>query len=832
MLEPGSRFAAYEVLDRLAVGGMGEVYRAKHRLLDRIDALKVLRPHLASDDAFRRRFLREALSAARLRHPHIVTVYTADEVDDQLYLAMEYIEGADLGSVLHTDGPMDPDRVIRLLAETAEALDSAHAMGMAHRDVKPGNVLIQEPGSNEKAYLVDFGLTKAHSVEDQQITATGQVLGSLAYIAPEQIDGVDKGGSVDQYALACVAFEVLTGRIPFVRDNPVASISAHLTAPPPEVTELRGELPRAMNGVIIKGMAKKLEDRYPSCADFVQALSEALHPPAHKPASPQAGPPAAPPSAPFSAPPAGPLQPYSAPPSGPAPQRPYSAPPSGPTPRPQSGPPQAPAAPLGPGGLPYQQPGPGVPQRPPGPPPSGPVYPQQQPPPRFPQGPPQQGPAPTYGPPPGQRPPPSQSGGIPSRTPVPQGYGPPAAYQNAPPRQAPPQPPPSRPLPGRPNTQPNFGPPQQGFRPQQPAQPGFGGPNPPQNNSLSVVVVGGPASGQVLPLPLGESVVGNGGPLAIGDDTLDPQHIRFRVTGWNVTAEPVGSASARLNGAPLAGPQPVRPAQIIDAGSSLLEIRPSDRLSRAGADLTLPDPVSIMASITRPGSPLRRGPQHPMTLLTRVGWRPERPPRVMAIPLGETTGGAIRGEADRAAALVRWVIGQAVGLHDPRDLCLAAALTPVGPERWSWVRALPHARPTTAPLQGPHVAADSEAAADLVNRLLTVLERRRVAAAGGQQQQQMAKHPRVLAILDDSADSPKADELTAHGPALGIHVLRVLGPHRRVPRTCGYCIDIRGPGPAALVVHAGTPGASLAGTADGVDAGWIRNLAEHLEVLD
>jgi serine/threonine protein kinase len=828
VLEPGSRFAAYEVLDRLAVGGMGEVYRARHRLLDRIDALKVLRPHLSSDEAFRRRFLREALSAARLRHPHIVTVYTADEVDDQLYLAMEYIDGADLSSVLHTDGPLNADRVIRLLAETAEALDSAHSLGMAHRDVKPGNILIADPGSKtEKAYLVDFGLTKAHSVEDQQITATGQVLGSLAYIAPEQIDGVDKGGSVDQYALACVAFEVLTGRIPFVRDNPVASISAHLSAPPPEVTELRPDLPKAMDAVIVRGMAKKIEDRYPNCADFVQALSEALHP-TSQPTSPPAAAPFSAPPAPFSAPPAGPVQQRSGPPSAPP-----AAPPTGPVHTPANRPPSGPPAPVsGPAGLPYQQPGPGVPNRPPQPTP----YPNQQgtPPPGYPPAAPQT-PGPAY---PGQRPPPAQSGGIPSRTPVPQGYLPPAGYQQSAPIQ---QPPPLAPQ-GRqqaPNRPPQTGPAGRagGFSgPPSGGQnyggQGFAASQPPAAGALSVVVVGGPSAGQVLPLPLGEAVLGSTGPLTVDDSALDAQHVRFRVNGWVVTAEPVGSASVRLDGVQLTGPRQVQPTQIIDAGSSLLEVRPSDRLSRASADLALPDPVSIMAAIAREGSPLRRGPQHPLTLLTRVGWRHERPPRVMAMPLGESTGAAVRGKPDEAAALVRWMIGQAAALHDPRDLCLATALVPVGPERWSWVRALPHARPGRGPLQGPHVTSDSEGAADLVNRLLMVIERRRVVAAGGPQNQNIARHPRVLAILDDSADSPKADELTATGPPLGIHVLRVLGPHRRVPRTCGYCIDIQGPGPAAVVVHAGTPSASLGGIADGVDATWSKRLADILEQQD
>lgn len=906
MLAPGSRLAAYEVLNRVAVGGMGEVYRARHRLLDRIDALKVLRPHMASDEEFRRRFLREALSAARLRHPHIVTVYTADEVDGQLFLAMEYIDGPDLGTVLKDGGPLAPRRAARLLTEVAQALDSAHTLGLAHRDVKPGNVLVAKPGDEgEKAYLVDFGLTKAHQVQDQQITATGQVLGSLSYIAPEQIDGADTSGSVDQYALACVMYEVLTGQVPFPRDNPVASISAHLTAPRPAATKLRADLPQAIDDVLIKGMAIKIEDRYGSCTEFMAEASDALGgrrgrrradpDPADEPASstrsfeippplptdfppgprqhqsgdirtpaddPYADPSAAPPAPPAAPPTSGP--PMSVPPiSGP----PASGPPtSGP---PASGPPASGPPASGP-------PASGPPSRPPGqwPPPvrtgsapapgraAPPPYGQPRHGPPAPHGPgraPGQAPGRPYGPPghqgqPGQGQPgqgqPGQQGhpGQPGRGPMRPAAGPPAPGQVAPGRApgyaqpgrgAPGQAPPGRgPMPGQ---QPR---PHPGGQPQPTYTPGVTGGQPAAPTSyqtstnatgpasLSLVVVGGPASGQVLPLAEGDSVLGTAGDLAVADPLLAPQHVVFRLSGWTVTVESTGGAAAHVDGLPLQGQRPLGPGQLLDAGASLLEVRKTDRLGRVSPDLALPDVLSLRAAAESGSSTLKRGPRHPLTLLTRVGWRAERPPRAMAVPLGEPTGTAIRGAPGPSVALARWMLIQAAALHDPHDLCLAVGLVPAGGERWSWVRSLPHARPGTPPLQGPHVTADNEGAVDLVNRLMVIVNRRREMAAGGPQYRDIAMHPRVLAVLDDSAEGPGLDELTAHGPGLGVQVLRLVGPNRTVPRSCSFCVDIQGDGPEVSVLRAGAQSAALTGSVDGVSGTWTREIAEILENND
>ena len=276
MLVEGSTFAAYEVRRRIAVGGMGEVYLCRHRILDRLDAVKVLRPHLATNADFRRRFLREALSAARLRHPHVVTVYTADEADGLLFLAMEYVAADDLATLLARDPAMEPDRVVRLLRGVADALDAAHRVHLVHRDIKPSNLLVTNAGTpQESVTLVDFGISRILD-SDAEITRTGEIVGTIAYCAPEQLSRVTVGAAVDQYALACVAYECLTGQVPFPREGQLAVMTAHLTAPPPRVSALRADLPAAADAVVGRAMAKEPGDRYPTCGQFVAALSTVL----------------------------------------------------------------------------------------------------------------------------------------------------------------------------------------------------------------------------------------------------------------------------------------------------------------------------------------------------------------------------------------------------------------------------------------------------------------------------------------------------------------------------------------------------------------------------
>lgn len=289
-LGPGVQFAAYEVMQRLGAGGMGEIYLCRHRILDRVDAVKVLHRHYATDPVYRERLRLEALSAARLRHPNIVTIYTADEADGLLYLAMEYIDGADLAAIIDRVGALDLARTVSLLGPIAAALDMAHGEQIVHRDVKPSNVLI---ASDERPFITDFGISKFVGGEQQRLTLTGEFVGTVAYCSPEQLCGEPLDGRCDQYALACVAYECLTGHPPYQKDSQVAMMAAHLTLPPPRIRDLRPDLPPEIDAVFARALAKTADRRYDTCADFVAALAKVL----------AGAEPLAPPSAPASAPP-------------------------------------------------------------------------------------------------------------------------------------------------------------------------------------------------------------------------------------------------------------------------------------------------------------------------------------------------------------------------------------------------------------------------------------------------------------------------------------------------------------------------------------------------
>ena len=228
---------------------MSVVYLAEHIGLGRKVALKVLGPELAEDDSFRERFIRESQITARLDHPNIVTVYDAGEVEDVLYISMRYVEGSDLERLLRTESRLAPDRAVSIIAQAAAALDAAHAAGLVHRDVKPGNILLAFDArtSADRAYLSDFGVTKRlHS--GAGLTRTGQFVGTVDYVAPEQIKSDDVDGRADEYSLACVLFRCLTGTVPFPRDSEVATIYAHLQDPAPEPSAVRAGLrPRWTN---------------------------------------------------------------------------------------------------------------------------------------------------------------------------------------------------------------------------------------------------------------------------------------------------------------------------------------------------------------------------------------------------------------------------------------------------------------------------------------------------------------------------------------------------------------------------------------------------------
>jgi hypothetical protein len=262
--------AGYRIDGALGEGGMGTVYRATQLSLERVVALKVLTAELSADPAFRERFRREGLLQAALDHPHIVTVYEAGETDSRLFLAMRMVEGPTLKDLI-VRRQLDDRRALRLLTQVAEALDAAHAKGLIHRDVKPQNVLV---GADDHAYLADFGLTKGS--DDAGMTETGQFVGTIDYISPEQARGELATARSDVYALTAVLCECLTGQVPYARATEERALLAHLTEPPPRLSEVRADLPAAMDEVVAEGMAKDPEDRPASAGELMLKARRAL----------------------------------------------------------------------------------------------------------------------------------------------------------------------------------------------------------------------------------------------------------------------------------------------------------------------------------------------------------------------------------------------------------------------------------------------------------------------------------------------------------------------------------------------------------------------------
>jgi streptogramin lyase/tRNA A-37 threonylcarbamoyl transferase component Bud32 len=277
-MEAGSELAGYRIESVIGRGGMGVVYLAEHLRLKRKVALKVLAPELAADERFRERFVQESELAASLDHPNIVTVHDAGEADGLLYIAMRLVEGIDLKTLVQREEALDPARTVSIVSQLASALDAAHARGLIHRDVKPANVLVT-PGSGgtDVAFLTDFGLTKRPD-QTTGITRTGQFMGSVDYAAPEQFEGKPLDARTDVYSLACLAFECLTGRVPYPRDQEAAVMFAHLKAPPPRIAELRRDISSRVDAVVSRGMAKKPADRYDSAGRFATALRGSLVP--------------------------------------------------------------------------------------------------------------------------------------------------------------------------------------------------------------------------------------------------------------------------------------------------------------------------------------------------------------------------------------------------------------------------------------------------------------------------------------------------------------------------------------------------------------------------
>ena len=270
----GREVAGYQVEEVIGRGGMGVVYRAEHLRLGRKVALKVVAPQIAREPKFRERFLRESRTAGSLDHPNVVPIYDAGEADGVLYIAMRFVDGVDLATMIARDGRLEPARTARIVAQVASALDAAHEAGLVHRDVKPSNVLLPARGAGrgEHAYLGDFGLTK-RVLSESGVTGSSAFLGTIAYVAPEQIEGRPVDARADQYSLACLVYECLTGHRPFERETDVATLYAHLRDPFPSVGEavdpnLRSELDAAL----ARAAAKKPADRYDSCGDLAEDL--------------------------------------------------------------------------------------------------------------------------------------------------------------------------------------------------------------------------------------------------------------------------------------------------------------------------------------------------------------------------------------------------------------------------------------------------------------------------------------------------------------------------------------------------------------------------------
>ncbi|MFI6212593.1 protein kinase [Nocardia brasiliensis] len=300
MLRAGEIFAGYVVERRLGRGEMGSVYLARHPRLPRRIALKLLSSNLHADKEMLARFEREAELVARLDHPNIVTVYDRGFDDDTRWISMQYVDGTDAGAL--DPRSLAPRRAIQIVAETAKALDYAHAVGVLHRDVKPANILLARAtaGQDERILLTDFGIARLRD-ESQQLTRTGMFAATLAYASPEQLSAAPVDHRSDQYALACTLFWLLTGTAPFVADSPAGLIAGHLQQPPPAVGDRRPGLPPALNAVLAKALAKTPDERFASCTEFATAALHAIADPAPNelsapPTTPQAWvPPAEPP---------------------------------------------------------------------------------------------------------------------------------------------------------------------------------------------------------------------------------------------------------------------------------------------------------------------------------------------------------------------------------------------------------------------------------------------------------------------------------------------------------------------------------------------------------
>jgi serine/threonine protein kinase len=309
----GTEFAGYRLNAVISRTNMSVVYLAEHPRLGHAIALKILAPELSMNDRFRERFVSESRIAAGLRHPNVIPIYDAGPCDGLLYIAMLHVSGADLRAILKERGRLSPDQALLLLGQAGRGLDAAHRQHLVHRDVKPGNMLVErgEDHDPDHVYLSDFGITK-RALTHTGLTSTGQYVGTIDYIAPEQITGEQVDGRADIYSLGCVLYECLVGRVPFNKDYEQAIVYSHQHEAPTPPSEVCPDLPETIDSVIARATAKNPDDRYHSCHDLIDAaadvfglrdqrpirvatvISDRPQPPPQSTPRPHAAPPAAP----------------------------------------------------------------------------------------------------------------------------------------------------------------------------------------------------------------------------------------------------------------------------------------------------------------------------------------------------------------------------------------------------------------------------------------------------------------------------------------------------------------------------------------------------------
>ncbi len=270
----GKMIGAYQVVEQIGRGGMATVFKAYQPSMDRYVAIKILPSHFTEDESFVGRFTQEARTLARLEHPHILPVHDYGEQEGTTYLVMRYIKAGTLKDLITRKGPMEPEQAVRVLSEVSSALDYAHSQDVIHRDIKPSNILIDERGNT---FLTDFGIAKLVA-DTAQFTASGAIIGTPAYMSPEQGMGQPVDHRCDLYSLGVVLYELLTGRVPFEAETPLAVLLKHVNAPLPLPRQIRPELPEGVERVILKAMAKAPEDRFESARQMVDALAAAAHP--------------------------------------------------------------------------------------------------------------------------------------------------------------------------------------------------------------------------------------------------------------------------------------------------------------------------------------------------------------------------------------------------------------------------------------------------------------------------------------------------------------------------------------------------------------------------